>query len=145
MARVETSVVIERPVEEVFEFVTNPQNEALWSSTVIEQKQTSEGPMGVGATVRSTVKFLGRRFDTTFEVTEHEFNRKNCIRTVSGPIPATGCRTVEPVEGGTRLTQTTEAEIGGFFKLAEPIVVRAGKRQWESDLATLKDLLEARG
>lgn len=36
MARVESSVVIERPVDEVFEFVTDPRNEALWSSLIVE-------------------------------------------------------------------------------------------------------------
>ena len=81
----------------------------------------------------------------TFEITEYEINKRNCIRTVSGPIPATGCRIVEPVEGGTRFTQITKGEVGGFFKLAEPLVVRAARRQYETDLATLKDILEARG
>jgi hypothetical protein len=36
-----------------------------------------------------------------------------------------------------------EAEVGGFFKLAEPLVGRAARRQTETDMATLKDLLEA--
>jgi hypothetical protein len=100
--------------------------------------------MGVGTRLRNTVKFLGRQFDLTFEVTEHEPNGKNCVRSISGPIPFTGCRVVEPVDGGTRFTQTAEGEVGGFFRLAEPLVVRAARRQYETDLATLKDLLEAR-
>ncbi len=36
-----------------------------------------------------------------------------------------------------------EVELGGFFKLAEPIVVRISKRQVEADYNNLKDLLEA--
>ena len=51
----------------------------------------------------------------------------------------------EPADGGTRFTQTFEAEIGGFFKLAEPLVGRAIRRQMDADMATLKDLLEAGG
>ena len=35
------------------------------------------------------------------------------------------------------------AEVGGFFKLAEPLVARVVRRQMETDMATLKDLLEA--
>ncbi len=145
MARVESSIVIERPVEEVFDFVTDPRNEALWSSLIVEQEKTSEGPTGVGTSLRNTVRFLGRQFDMTFEITEHEINKRNCIRTVSGPIPATGYRIVEPVKGGTRFTQITEGEVGGFFRLAEPLVIRAARRQYETDLAALKDVLEVRG
>jgi hypothetical protein len=33
--------------------------------------------------------------------------------------------------------------VGGFFKLAEPLVARVVRRQMETDMATLKDLLEA--
>jgi hypothetical protein len=37
-----------------------------------------------------------------------------------------------------------EGEPGGFFKLAEPLVQRAIKREMEANFATLKDILEAR-
>jgi hypothetical protein len=33
--------------------------------------------------------------------------------------------------------------VGGFFRLAEPLVARVIRRQMEADMATLKDLLEA--
>jgi hypothetical protein len=36
-----------------------------------------------------------------------------------------------------------EADIGGFFKMAEPLVARAIKKQFETDVSTLKDILEA--
>ena len=141
--REELSVVIERPVEEVFAFATDPENEPLWQSTSLETEQTSGGPVGVGATFRNTSKFLGRRIETTYEVTENEPPRRQCLRVTSGPIPGSGCYLLEPAEGGTRFTQRFEAEIGGFFRLAEPLVGRAIRRQMEADMATLKDLLEA--
>jgi hypothetical protein len=37
-----------------------------------------------------------------------------------------------------------EGEPGGFFRLAEPLVVRAVERELRNNLATLKDVLEAR-
>ena len=143
--REELSVVIGRPVEEVFDFATDPENEPLWQSTTLETEQTSEGPLGVGATFRNTSKFLGRRIESTYEVTEMERPRRQCVRIVSGPIPGSGCYLFEPAEGGTRFTQTFDAEVGGFFSLAEPLVARAIRRQTEADMATLKDVLEAGG
>jgi uncharacterized protein YndB with AHSA1/START domain len=143
--REELSVVIDRPIEEVFAFATEPENEPLWQSTSLETEQTSGGPVGVGTTFRNTSKFLGRRIDSTYEVTENESPRRQCVRATSGPIPGSGCYLFEPAEGGTRFTQRFEAEIGGFFKLAEPLVGRAIRRQMDVDMATLKDLLEAGG
>jgi hypothetical protein len=98
----------------------------------------------VGTTYRSVSKFLGRRIETTFEVTEHHPPHKQCIRVTSGPIPAVGCYLLDPADGdSTRFRQTLEAEAGGFFRLAEPLVARAFRRQMQADMATLKDLLEA--
>jgi uncharacterized membrane protein len=144
--RQEHTVVIDRPVEEVFAFTTDPNKDALWQSTTLETEQTSEGAVDVGTTLRSTAKFLGRRIETTMEVTENEPPRRQCVRVTSGPIPGVGCYLFESDEGGsTHFTQTFEFEVGGFFKLAEPLVGRAIRRQTEADMATLKDMLEAGG
>jgi hypothetical protein len=51
----------------------------------------------------------------------------------------------ETAAGGTRLTQAAEGEPGGFFRLVGPLLEVAGRRQFKTDLANLKDLLEARG
>jgi uncharacterized membrane protein len=142
--REEHSVVIDRPVEEVFAFATDPNNDPLWQSTSLETEQTSEGPLDVGATLRNTSKFLGRRIESTFEVTENEPPHRQCMRVTSGPIPGSGCYLFESADGGsTRFTQIFEAEVGGFFRLAEPLVGRALRRQMQADMATLKDLLES--
>jgi hypothetical protein len=41
------------------------------------------------------------------------------------------------------MTQVIEGEPGGYFKLAGALLERAGRRQFRTDLETLKDLLEA--
>jgi hypothetical protein len=139
----ERSIVIDRPLEEVFAFVTDPHNNALWCGWFIESEVTSNGPIGVGTTFRNVATFLGKRIEADAVVTSWEPNRRSCIRTTSGPILTTGCRSVEAVEGGTRFAQTIEASPGAFFGLAEHIVVRLGARQLEADLLMLKELLES--
>jgi hypothetical protein len=49
----------------------------------------------------------------------------------------------ERIEGGTRVNATIEAEPGGFFKLAEPLIVSIAKRQFPAGFDSLKDLMEA--
>ncbi len=142
MAKLEISTVINRPVEEVFAFLSNPENDPKWRSG-IEVKKTSEGPIGVGATYRTVVTALGRRIEGEIEFTEYEPNRRCATKTKSGPIPVESQWTFERVEGGTRVDVTLVAEPGGFFKLAEPLLVSILKRQFEADSANLKDLMEA--
>ncbi len=143
MARAEVSTMIKRSVEDVFAVIINPENDPKWSSAVLEAKQTSPGPIGVGTTGRFVGKFLGRRIETESEITEFEPNQKYSWQNKSGPFPFKGSMTLEQIEGGTRVNSTFEAEPGGFFKLAEPLVVQMGKRQFQSDLDNLKDLMEA--
>ena len=143
MVRVETSVVVERPAEELFEVVTSPETYSLWMPGCLGARQTSEGPMGVGATYIDGGQLLGRRIEETLVVTAYEPDRKFGVKTTSGPIRGEGEYTFEPVESGTKVTLIGEAELGGLFKLAKPIVERAIKRQGEGNLAGLKDLLEA--
>jgi uncharacterized protein YndB with AHSA1/START domain len=143
MATLETSIVINRPVEEVFAFVSNPENYPKWFSGSREVKITSAGPIGVGTTFRTVVTFLGRRIEGEIEFTEYEPNRSFAEKTKSGPFPVENRVTFERVEGGTRVTSSQVAEPGGFFKLAEPLLVRMIKRQFEADAANLKDLMES--
>ena len=143
MAKLEAGITINRPVEEVFAFTSNPENEPLWRSELLEMEQTSEGPIGVGTTYREVMQFLGRRIESTAEITKYEPNNMIAMKSTSGPLAFELTGTYQPVEDGTELTFEVEAEVGGFFRVAEPLVARMGKRQMETQLANIKDLLEA--
>ena len=88
------------------------------------------------------MQFLGRRIEIASELTDYEEDRVLGFKSISGPIPVTGSYSFEPDGEGTKVTFTLQGEPGGFFKLAEPIVARSTQRQWETNLANLKDLLE---
>lgn len=144
MHKMERSIVINCPVEEVYAYVIDPRNNAEWNGWVIGSIVTSEGPIREGTTFDSTTKFLGKVIQSEAVITEIVPNERGSIRTTTGPITATGSRIVEPVEGGTKFTQTIEADFGGFFgSVAESLVVRTAIRQFEADLQTLKELLES--
>ena len=50
MIKIKQSVTINRPVEEIFEYMVNPENEQRYRSGLLELEITSEGPYGVGTT-----------------------------------------------------------------------------------------------
>jgi carbon monoxide dehydrogenase subunit G len=75
--------------------------------------------------------------------TEYEPNRKITQKSTSGSVPFEVQLMCEPVEGGTRLIVIAEAQPRGLFKLVGPLLVRLRKRQFASDLANLKAMIEA--
>ncbi len=143
MTKLDTSVVINRPIEEVFAFATDLEKMTQWMSELVEAKQTSEGPVGVGTTFSAVASPLGRRVESTQEVVAYQLNSKYAIKSASGPVASEDGYTFESVAGGTKVTRVAEAEMSGFFRLAEPLVVRMMRRQFETNFANLKDLLEA--
>jgi uncharacterized protein YndB with AHSA1/START domain len=141
----EKSVLIQRSVEDVFDFMWDFNNWSKWHGGMLEAEQSSEGPVGVGTTYRGVKEFLYRRVEWTSEVTAYEPNRKFCQRLESGPMSIEEIISFEPAEGGTKLTIGGEGETGGLFKLAEGMMQRRMEKEMETNLAGLKDLLEAQG
>jgi len=142
MADMEVSIVINRPIGEVFALLTDEENNVKWRSGTVEAEKTSPGPIRVGTTYRMVNSAFGRRIEGEAEVVEYEPNRKYATRNVSG-ISIETQRTFEPVAGGTRVTFAVKADLASFFQLAEPLVASMGKRRLESDVADLKELVES--
>src|SRR5258708_40050082 len=98
MATLGLSIVINRPVQEVFAFLSNPENSPKWSSGSGEVQITSAGPIGVGTTYRTVRTFLGRRIESEIEATAYEPNRSYATKSKSGPGPAESPVTFERVD-----------------------------------------------
>jgi hypothetical protein len=147
MPHAEEDIVINRPPEDVFTFVTAPENDRLWSSTAVERRVETNEPIRVGSRINAVDKFLGRRIESVFEVTEHEPNRRSGIRFVSGPIRAEGSYTLEPMDGATRFRWTLDAApgLGGLYlgRVTDPVVTWIFRRRLQRDLRQLKSVLEA--
>ncbi len=140
MTKIEFSIDVQRPVDEVFAYLTDPANLPEWQSSAIEGRL--EGPMAKGVRFVEVRKFLGRRFESTLEVTEYDAPRRFAFRVVSGPVPFRAEHVLEPNDGGTRLSVVGEGESAGFFKVAEPLVIRQVERQTKNDFETFRDVLE---
>lgn len=143
MAKLETTITINRPVEDVFAYVTDLRNNIQWMTGVIAAAMTSPGPVKVGATYKFDIKTMGMTMETTGEVTAYEPPTQYAWKATSGPFPMSGSTTFESMEGGTRVTDVIEAEPGGFFKIAEPLLMKQQQSQMEKDMKRLKEILEA--
>jgi len=141
MIKVENSVTINRPLEVVFQYVTDADSSAKWQNGV--EAVEYEGEQKVGSQYTEVRKFMGREMRTTLEITAMETNQLWAAKTLSGPVPYHVHVTFEAVPEGAKMTTVVEAEPKGFFKLAESAVKKQLENSMEEDNQTLKALLEA--
>lgn len=141
MARVEHSVEIDLPLEEVFGFVSDPLNDPYWETALLSGQDLGS-PKGAGSKATRVRKLPG--LEATAEITEFEPDRKIGVRGTSGPLPFEGAWTFESMGEGTRVTFVGEVGASGPSKVGEPVFARMLKEDAEANLANLKKVLEDR-
>jgi uncharacterized protein YndB with AHSA1/START domain len=140
--------VIQRPIEDVFAFVTDARNNPQWQSRsgLQRSQQLPDGPVGVGTRIVEVWKFMGIESQSTSEVTEYEPDKTYTRRAISGSSPIKeGTFTFEPVADGARLTAIIQVQAGGLFAIAEPLLASNLKRGFGETFAMLKAALEGQG
>ncbi len=140
MLRVEASTTISRPMDEVFAIASDSSNRPKCVSGVVEFSKTSDGPIGVGTTWRGVGKFMGRRIESEAVYTKFEANTAFTMDATT-PFPTTMAFTFESVADGTRVDLMVEAQPSGWYRLMGPLLSSGAKRQFQSDLDSLRDLM----
>jgi uncharacterized membrane protein len=142
--RVEASVEVDRPLHEVFNFVSDVGNYPKWMAHALEVHTETPGPPRQSDRFVVAIKSVGRRFETPYERTSYESDRRYTDHAVGGPIPNHQWHSAfQEVPGGTRVTRTVDVESRGLLRLLEPLQKRAAERQLRKDLKTLKAVVEA--
>ena len=139
------SVFIDRPQEDVFDFLSNPANLSKWDSDFESAEWISSDIPGIGSTYRASGKRLGSEKDGFFEIVR--WNRPNGY---SYKVKermflfehAETIFTLKPKDNGTEVTYEAQFEIVGILKFAEGFAARMGKKRVESNLNAAKRLLE---
>ena len=129
--------------QEVFDLFTNPTKGPEWRESAVSAEWTSDPPHGVGSTIKSLDKILGREIANTQEVTAWDPPTKNGFKGASGPMSFELTATFEAHDNGTKATITVEVESGGLFKIAENLFVKQMEKQVTADMAGLKRVLES--
>src|SRR4051794_6307463 len=143
--RFEGTTVIDRPIEEVFAFLSDGTNDPSFSPRVLEIRKTTDGPVGVGTVYASTVKDAGVKTNREFEITEFERPTKIRWKEISkNQVTATeGGYDLAPEGGGTRVTIHNVLEGHGTGKLFAPLALRSARRGADDFAAAIKAAVEA--
>lgn len=140
MISFENTVEIQRPVNEVFDFIADFANTPKWNYYVMDVRQVAGKDPGAGAVYHQT-----RLHDEqTYRVTDYQSDRQVVVETVEGSKPAFERRlTFEPTETGTQVIDRWNLELH-----VNPLFERLGRGHVQSavaeNLGKLKQLLEKR-
>ena len=143
--RFEATVVIDRPIEEVFAFLANGENDPKFSARVLEIAKTTDGPPGVGTIYASTVKDAGMKTKREFEITEFvpptrirwEERSKNVVTAPEGGYDLVA------TDDGTRVTLFNVLEGHGLGKVIAPLALRSARSSADDFGRAIKAAVEA--
>ena len=143
--RFESSVVIDRPIEEVFAFLADGENDPKFSPRVLEIRKTTDGPPGVGTLYASTVKDAGVKTQREFKLTEFEPNSRIRWAEVSKNLVSApeGGYDFAPEGDGTRLTVYNVLEGHGLGKLIAPLALRSARKGADDFAMSIKRAVES--
>ena len=142
--RMEHSVVIERPIDEVFELATCLRRCVIWRSALLASTQTSEGPVGVGTTFDQEVRLLGKTRINTAVITEYDPPRRFVYKHVSGLSAYEARFLFEPEGNGTRFTVDLEGDPTSLWlkMIPESLTVKQVRNTIAAEMDTLKMMME---
>jgi len=142
MINLDLSTLIDRPVKDVFAFVSNLNNMSKWNSAVVSLQQLTPGAVGVGTKFKSVGEMMGRRIEGEVQVTSYEPDTKTDFQMNAGPMQINVTISFKPVGTGTKVGLNAQGNPAGVFKLAEGIMQGRIKSLMEENLARLKSVLE---
>ena len=88
MTVIDGEIVIERPVEDVFDFVADERNEPRFNSRMSRVEMATPEPVGAGSRFLAESRMMGRTFEVAVEYTDFERPRLLGSRSRSTPEAA---------------------------------------------------------
>jgi len=140
----QTTVHIERQAADVFDYVSDVENNPRWRTAVIETRWLDPGPTKPGRRGEQTSKVLGRRYTVMAEVVDWDPPRHvSWATTAGGADVRTQCR-VEADGDGCTLTLESEGRFTGAWRVLTPVAAVMLRRQSKADIERLRAILEHR-
>jgi hypothetical protein len=139
------SVVIDRPIGDVFAFLVDGENDPKFSTRVQKMEQASDGPPGVGTIYRSTVKDAGVTTEREFELTAVDAPTKIrwAERSKNSVTATEGGYDLKPAGDGTEVSFYNVLEGHGFGKVVAPLALRSARKGAQDFANAIKRAVEA--
>ena len=148
--RASTSITIDRPVSEVWDFIADISNMDKWVDGVSDPRPTSDGPWGPGSTFESKYTYSGKTHTINYEITRLDAPSHMSMRSVSGPFPFEAWVELREEDESTHFINTIDAKatnpfLSVWFAVLGPLLRMMMRKQLHKELVLLKARLEQRG
>lgn len=147
MLRLEFSVEIERAADEIYELISNPENDVKWQDAVLEVRKLTPGPVRAGSRYQHMLRILGKRMDVDIEISERQPHSSYVLQCVSGPLTFETRVQLTEVRRraghATRMDTTVVGHPTGVVRVAAVALSRHRRGEIERDLRALKRMMEA--
>ena len=142
------ATTIDRPIQQVFAFLADGENDKRFSSRIVEIAKTTDGPPGVGTVYASTAKDGPMTAKHEFELTAFDQPTKirwtERSRTTPVSAPEGGYDLAPAGDATTQLTFFNVLEGRGVLgKLLEPIALRSARKGADAFVASIKSTIES--
>ena len=139
MATIETSISIKKPVEKVFAYLTDVQNQKALNPNILDVVVNGKVAVGTRYTIKS--KYGAREFSSENEIAALEPNKKFAVKTLAAPPASdvTNTYTLEPDGAGTKLHLAMDAVV---MPGTEGMVVPQLRAGLDTALAAIKKQLD---
>lgn len=141
MVVISHSANIIRPLPEVWEFLTVPENYLLWQSGLISASATNGTEVGSRITFQTVA--LGRGFEVEAAVKVNNHRDKLEAVSTRGNFTFTVKFGLKEIPGGTRVSYSSRIDTHGIFQLAVGPLQSMNEVRQRADMEKLKILLEA--
>jgi carbon monoxide dehydrogenase subunit G len=148
MAKLERTIDIEAPPEEVYDVLTDPNCLGEWVTIQEELVSAPDPPLSEGDCVVQKMKVVGRSFEVSWDV--EVADRPSKVRwSGNGPMGSVARATYELEDngnGGTKFSYTNEYDVPGgpIGKVAGRALVSASGGEADATLKRLKEFIEKR-
>ncbi|GGL54944.1 SRPBCC family protein [Sporolactobacillus putidus] len=137
MAYAQFTVSINRPVNEVYDFILNGENNKFWRPSVIEVKKETDESVAVGTKFIQSMKGpFGKKISGDYEITGCETNNNIAFKVVSGPARPSGNYDFNDEGTSTKVTFTLSLTPTGIARLMDPMI----NKQMQLEVANLSNM-----
>ena len=143
MAQIEGEILIDQPVDVVFDYVADQSNEPHYNPHMVRAEKITPGPVGKGTQFRSAVASMGRTAEMLIEYTGYDRPTLLASTITMAQADFSYLLMFEPAAAGTRMRWAGQVRPKGAFRLLGPVISWLGTRQERRIWASMKQHLEA--
>ncbi|MGP4038645.1 SRPBCC family protein [Gracilibacillus sp. D59] len=143
MVDIETEITINRPIDDVSAYATNPDNAPEWYENIHSAEWKNSKPLQLGSQIAFKAWFLRGELAYVYQITELIPGSKLVMKTANGPFPMETIYTWHFVDDNrTQMVLRNKGKPSGFSKLFTPFMGMMIRRANRKDLQRIKEILE---